>query len=203
MADKASGSVLGQAYSNTTLGDYGNNAGYAGYASSVYFTDVIKFTTPEFRGVSQQLEMGLYVYVGVGSEATVRYALCTSDANKGKYMKTTAAVADEYQIAAGTVSFEGLTTDVEKRSFTIETAKLEPDTTYYLFLWAAGQTGVSLQTPSSAWGEFTAEVTYISGAVMIPTEEGEVLAVPEIYVGGAWVTPVMEIYAGGAWVTPG
>ena len=46
MANTATGIIVGQAYSATTLGNYGDGVGYAGYSGSSYYTNAIKFTRP-------------------------------------------------------------------------------------------------------------------------------------------------------------
>lgn len=199
MANTATGVIEGQAHGYATLSNYVNAPGYAGYNGSSYYANVIKFTTPDFVGASESIEIGLFMNEGVGSDVTLRYAICTSDANKASYMNTTAAVTDENQIAAGTVTFEDLTSNVEKRTFTIETAKLEPNTTYYLFMWASGKTGVSLKEPSGAFGDSSVFVSYNSGLVYI--DNGSELEAYQFYVdnGSDWDLHIPFIDNGSGW----
>lgn len=199
MANTVTGVIEGQAYSYTTLGDYANKSGYAGYSGSSYYTNAIKFTTPDFVGASESIEIGLIMRTGVGASATLRYAVCTSDANKAAYMSTTDDVTDENQIATGTVTFEDLKSDSQKRTFTIATSKIKPNATYYLFLWASGKTGVSLDKTSGAGGDFTVIVSYNSGLVYI--DNGSALEAYQCYIdnGSDWDLHIPYIDNGTSW----
>lgn len=202
-AKTVTGQIAGQAYSNVSIGSYSaSDAAYAGYNGELYFGCAMKFTAPAFEGVSKSLAVSLWIYKGVGTTSTLRYALLSSDANKNSYVGTSGAVTDANQIATGTVTFEGLTSETAQQSFTISTAALKKNTTYYLILWASENTGITIQPVSSAWGDNTVTLSYISGIALIRAAGGDVNGIPEIYHNGAWVTPIQDIYHDGQWVTP-
>ena len=115
--------------------------GYAGSQSSEYNTYILRFKTPSFVGVSEQVVIRLGFVQGSSAAATLRYALCTSDENRGKYCDTYSAVTDatdKYQVETGTVTFSGLSaSSITHKTITVPTEKLSPNTTYYLILWAS------------------------------------------------------------------
>lgn len=143
-------------------------AHYAGFAGSgLYCVYILRFYVPAFSGVSEGLTAGLYMSSGMGSNVTLRYALCTSDANRNKYLSTTAAVTDTNQIATGTVSISNVTSDVAKKEINFKTGNIKGGRTYYLILWAAGDTGVSIKQFNSAWGNHSVTVGYNIGVVRL------------------------------------
>lgn len=164
--------IVGHAYAYTSLGEYNKNAAYAGYNGTAYYAYILKFTTPAFTGASEGVSFGIWMNQGWGTDVTLRYAICSSDANKNSYCGTTGAVSDSNQITSGTVSLKGMSSTQEKRTVTVTTAKLKQNTTYYLILWAYNNTGVSLMNISSAWGEYSADLGYNSGLVWIDTGSG-------------------------------
>ena len=136
--NKATGSIIAhnRAHGTGWVGYATDTTGYAGSNYSEYNTYLLKFTTPAFVGVSESVAIKLGIVKNAGDPPTLRYALCTSDANKASYCNTYSAVSDAYQIETGTKTFEGLSSGVTYHTITIPTAKLKPSTTYYLFLWA-------------------------------------------------------------------
>lgn len=159
--------IVGHAYSYTTLGDYNQGVAYAGYAGSLYYAYVQKFTTGGFLGASESVNFTMYVTNGVGDSVTLRYAICSSDSNKNAYCGTSKIVVDQNQIVNGTITVSNLSAEVERRIITIPVTALKANTTYYLMLWASGNTGISLKGISSAWGNFSTEVGYNSGLAWI------------------------------------
>lgn len=157
--------IVGHADGHVSVGSYSQNAAkYAGYAGgSSYYAYVLKFTTPDFLGVSESLAFSLLLNQGMGTDVTLRYALCTSDANKNDYCGTKTAVSDSYQITTGTTKLNDMSSTVVRHTVNVSTAKLKPETTYYLILWAYSDTGVSLKEVSSAWGDFKVTLAYNSG----------------------------------------
>lgn len=159
---------LTQAYSGRNW-DYNTwDVAYAGFAGgSLYGVTILRFDVPAFVGVSEGLDLGIVMTVGLGSEAVLRYAVCTSDANREAYMNTSGAVADENQIDAGTITFSGLTSDVVKKTAAIKTTKIKGGSTYYLFLWAYGDTGVSIKSVTGAYGDHSVSIGYNLGVVRL------------------------------------
>ena len=129
------GSIVSQNYYSGGWVGYRNTSAYAGTNQSAYYPYILKFTTPDFLGASESVTFTLGMTKGTGATPTLRYALCTSDANKTNYQDTNAAVTDANQIAAGTFKTGTLSTAVTLQTLSISTAKLEPSKTYYLFLW--------------------------------------------------------------------
>ncbi len=163
---------LSMAYSsNNWAYNTGDNA-YAGFAGgTLYGVTILRFTVPDFSGASEALRVGMAMSSGVGENVTLRWALCSSDANRDLYKNTTEEVTDKNRVDGGTVRFEGLSNDVETRSFSLPTKKLKAGT-WYLILWAAENTGISLKYISSAWGGYSVSLDYNSGCVRIQTADG-------------------------------
>lgn len=103
--------------------------------TSNYYASMIKFTTPSFIGRSKKIEFKLAIAATSTTTAYLRYAIATSDKNKNSYTKTYGAVSDAYQIVDGTVNISA-TTQIGYKTISIETDKLNSNTTYYLFLWS-------------------------------------------------------------------
>ena len=108
---------------------------YAGYNKDFYYAYIIKFTTPTFSGISENITLNLYSSIGVGTNATLRYAICSSDSNKDSYLNVNGAVNDSNQISTGTVTFSDMTSNIVEKSVSIPTISLLPNTDYYLILW--------------------------------------------------------------------
>lgn len=160
--------IVGQSYSTSALGEYRNDAAYAGFAGGTqYHVYGLKFTTPEFVNVSDKLSIVIVARIGVGSTANLHWALCTSDANNADYANTTDEVADEYQIASGLWSWENMTQARKEYTMEIETEKLEPGETYYLLMWASEKTGVSVSEVSGGYGDHSVYVDYYSAVVFV------------------------------------
>lgn len=110
-------------YSTTT-------SGMVRYSSSSLIS-IIKFTTPEFDGISDGIRVALsgvsYNYDGLEIGA----AICDSDANNGLYFNATSTVDDPNQldcsITPGSWVSEGIVD--------LYTTELKSQTTYYLMLW--------------------------------------------------------------------
>ena len=132
---------------------------------------VLRFDIPEFKGMSESLEIELVCSSGVGENAQLRYALCTSDANRGLYQNTQGNVSDSNQIATGTVTFSGMSSNVVKRSFKVPTTKVKAGI-WYLFLWAYNETGLSIRAVNSDWGNHSVTLNYNIGVVRIKTASG-------------------------------
>lgn len=183
-----SAQVLGQAYGSVAMSEYSRvQAAYAGYSGgSTYYGYVLKFAAPAFSGVSEGLRVGLWASLGWGENVTLRYALCTSDENRGLYIGTTEAVEDTNQIAAGTVELTEMD-DMALKAFSIPTTKVKSGQTYYLFLWASGDTGVSVGAVENAWGAHTVEVGYNQGAVRVIVDGRDKLYAPGVVIGGKLV----------------
>ena len=157
--------------SNSWTYDTYSNA-YAGFAGgTLYGVTILRFTVPDFSGSSGALRVGLVMNMGIGENAALRWALCSSDANRERYLNTAEEVADENQVDGGIVSLAGLSSDTKMRSFSLPTKKLKGGT-WYLILWAAESTGISLKAVSSDWGDHSISLDYNSGCVHIRTADG-------------------------------
>lgn len=117
-------------------GGYSNGI-YAGYNVAC-----LSFATPEFNGISKEVEFILHCSStnGSGDGANLRYALCSSDANLSNYNETSDAVVDEYQITSGTLTIY-VTSYGTTITLTVPTYQLKENTTYYLILWAYDYNG--------------------------------------------------------------
>lgn len=95
----------------------------------------IEFTTPDSELTSKSINfliMEAYTSSSSVISTDVKYALCTSDLNRDLYVGSCMDVDDEYQIASGiTVLYKNSDT----HSLNIPVTSLNPNTTYYLFLW--------------------------------------------------------------------
>lgn len=177
--------VKGQASGGTSIGGYStSNADYAGYNGSAYYGYVLKFAVGALPGTSVGVDVKLRMYQGIGTNATMRYALCTSDANKANYVGVSGAVEDVHQIAAGTVTFENLTKDRAVSSIIIDTDRIASNTEYYLFLWADGQTGITVEAVTNGWGDH---------AVAVRVNGERYTMTMELRCDGYWVTAAQEV----------
>jgi len=163
---------LAMAYSSRDWTYSTDGTAYAGFAGgTLYGVTILRFTVPAFSGLSEALKVGLVMRDGMGDDVTLRWALCTSDANRDDYKNTADQVADENQADTGTVFFKDMTEYIGTRNFELPTKCLKPGT-WYLILWAAGSTGVSLREVSGSWGEHSVSLDYKSGGARIRTAEG-------------------------------
>lgn len=117
-------------------GGYGTGDTYFGKNSSNYYPYILKFTTPSFTGASTSIEFSVYIVRMSGATVDCKYAICSSDSNKNSYVGKYGNVTDANQIVSGDVTFSGLS-GTSNKSFAIDAKGLAPNTTYYLFLWAA------------------------------------------------------------------
>ena len=166
------GTGLKQAYSTGSWEYTDYDAAYAGCAGgNLYLPYILRFEIPAFEGVSEALEVALVCNSGVGETVQLRYALCSSDTNKEKYLNTSGAVSDDNQIATGVAVFSGMSTDVVTRSFQVPTTKLKAGT-WYLILWAYNETGLSIRAVKSDWGSHSVALGYNIGIARIRTASG-------------------------------
>ena len=137
------GTVVGQRYYNGGWNSYNTSyAAYAGRTSSAYYPYILKFTTPAFVGVSEYVQIFFKYHRGYGTEVTLWYSLCTSDSNYQKYQGTSDVPDDSNRISGGTITLSNIPSDntVKGGTVSINSTLLKPSTTYYLFLWACGDT---------------------------------------------------------------
>lgn len=166
-------SNLAMAYS-TDGWVYGTDSeAYAGFAGGVqYAVSILRFDAPAIYGSVQSLDLGLVMRKGINASVKLRWAICTSDANREKYRSTTNAVEDENQIASGTIQIEDLTGDAETRTFRIPVEGIGKGT-WYLILWAFEGGGIFLEPVSSDKGSYGVSVVCtISGILRIKTAGG-------------------------------
>lgn len=122
---------------------YGSVSQYAGRNSSEYYACILHFKTPAFTGTAKKLQVTIGTYYGYGESGTLRWTLAKSDANKASYVYAAAdTVADEHAIVSGITELTGIDYTVRPHTFEIDTAQLEPETDYYLYLWASANDGL-------------------------------------------------------------
>lgn len=155
---------LAQASSYSSWDYTTTERGYAGYAGGVrYDATILRFDVPSLPSPFKSLDIGIVVSSGVGSDVKLRYAVCTSDANRAEYVSTTGAVSDANQIADGTIAIGEVSSAAAKMEFSID-VDLAGGKTYYLILWAFEQTGVFVNAASSG---HSATVVYNGGVVRL------------------------------------
>lgn len=136
------GTIIGQS-SGKSAGTavYGEAACYAGAnTSDGKYVYILKFKTPDFKGVFEKLNLNLYIKSNYSKTITHRYALATSDANRNSYRNTTSAVTEEFQLESGTFTFEGISTSAYNTITMSLSSVLEANTEYYLYLWGYNNT---------------------------------------------------------------
>lgn len=179
---------------------YNTTQKYAGY-NNAYYTAILRFTTGSFLGVSDTLKARIAAvigYSGAATSMTLRWALCSSDANKASYVGTSNAVSDSYQLASGTVSFSGLNANIIYQNLNIENRNLKANTTYYLYFWAYSTgTGQMLQI----WTTPNQSVTldYFNGGARIDNGSGFELYQAYIDNGSGWDLYIPYIDNGSGW----
>jgi hypothetical protein len=193
----------------TVTGLQGYNGGWTGYSTtqkyagynSAYYTAILRFTTGAFVGLSDTLRTSIAAVIGYEDAPTsviLRWALCSSDANKASYVGTAKAVSDGYQLASGTVSFSGLNPNMVYKSLNIANRSLKANTTYYLFFWAYSTgTGQMLQI----WTTPNQYVTldYLNGGAWIDNGSGFELYQVYIDNGAGWDLCIPYIDNGSSW----
>lgn len=139
LVETAKGVVTKQAGYNNSWSSYSTKQQYAGMGTTSYFTTIVVLQTPSFLGASKTLNVTLRVLKqGNNSNPTLRWALTTSDVNRDKYINTISEItaeSDESQIVSGIHSFNNINASGVDSTITINTQKLKPSTTYYLYLW--------------------------------------------------------------------
>lgn len=150
-----------------------DNRSYAGFAGGVqYAVSILRFDAPAIPGTVKNLNVSLIMTKGINSDVTLRWALCTSDANREKYRSTYGEVADENQIASGTIHIEGLTGTGETRLFDIPVENIGKGT-WYLILWAGDEGGgIFLEPVSSDKGNYSVSIICTGGILWIKTAGG-------------------------------
>ncbi len=136
------GTIIGQS-SGKAAGTavYSDAACYAGAnTSDGKYVYILKFKTPDFKGVFEKLNLNLYIKSNYSKTITHRYALATSDANRNSYRNTTSAVTEEYQLETGTFTYEGISTSAYNTITMSLSSVLEANTEYYLYLWGYNNT---------------------------------------------------------------
>ena len=173
------------------------NAAYVGYGNLTtpdLYPYWLKFTVPTFTGASSAVTFTLSMLRGMrngqnSSTVNLRWALCTSDANIASYNTAAACggVSDPYQIASGTVTFDGLTNAYSAKTLTIPTTALKSGVSYFLVLWgdsSAGHVGDTATMDAST--KHSAALEYNSGVVRIRR-------------GSEWKTGIVYIRRGSEW----
>ena len=105
--------------------------------NGTYYTSITKIRTPAFSGTSKNITLSMYIVANIGSNPTLRYALCTSDVNGDYYTNTYNAVSDGTQIASGRVTLNGIFAGANSYvDISIDTGRLEGNKEYFLYLWS-------------------------------------------------------------------
>lgn len=164
--------------------DYGETIqGFAGANSGYYYVTVLKFITPDFgESSTTNVSFSLWTSQGNQKNVTLRYAICTSDINKERYTNTYLAVSDTYQLASGIVTLSDIQPaggSPTYKTIAVNTSRLMPSTTYYLFLWAS----TSKDSPGfvvfqgSAYHEKISVTYYDPYSLSISAEQGSKIMV--------------------------
>ena len=98
--------------------------------STYYYAYWLNFITPNN---SNAIKITFNLSRNSGGSGTYYYAICTSDANYQKYEGEIYPVSDKYQVVSGECTLllsDGVAT------FDIATSAINPNTTYYLVMWA-------------------------------------------------------------------
>lgn len=161
----AVGTIVATCGYNGGWTSYGQVQVYAGYSNSTKYAACINVLTPAFSGKSKSIVFTLRgnTFRPSGGDPVLRWALCSSDANKQSYVNPGAVTSDQYQIATGTITF---TDENKDTGLTIETDSLKGETNYYLMLWGLQTSTVgriTLDTPSN----LSASVEYSSASYAI------------------------------------
>lgn len=133
----AAGVVAGQRYWNggwVPAAGYQNGFAYAGTNAKRWYPYILKFTAPEFTGVSLKADITLYAGEEAGASPTLRWALCTSDENMEMYRDTNSPVADPTQLTSGIVTMENIDAN-NYQTISVSCSGIRPGGTYYLYLW--------------------------------------------------------------------
>lgn len=193
----AAGTIVSQNGYNSGWNGYGNEPQYAGVYSSKHYICLVQIKTSDYVGVSEKLVFSFGATQMYGSNPVLRYALCSSDKNKGSYLNTHGEVTDETQLATGTVQLSGITSSNKTYTVEIPTTELKPATTYYLYLWAAGSSNNYCLIGSPA--KESVSVDYNSGLVYIDTGSG--LEAYQCYIdnGSGWDLCLPHVDNGDGW----
>lgn len=194
---------------------FGSSARDAGFTvnstgKKTYYTTVIRFTTPSFSGESELVEIQYSAkehFVKDGGDVTLRWALCVEDANgncesyRDEYWGIGSAVAKHtYQIDSGEKTHGNGTSSYSDWSITISSTAIEPDTTYYLFLWAKNDSsGYSSLMTIAGPSNHSATVTVKDDLVWIRDGGSWKRARVWIRDGGTWKRALPWIRDGGTW----
>lgn len=136
------GTIIGQSSGQSAgAAVYSDVACYAGAnTSNGKYVYILKFKTPDFKGVFEKLNLNLYIKSNYSKTITHRYALATSDANRNSYRNTTSAVTEEFQLESGTFTFEGISTSAYNTITMSLNSAVKANTEYYLYLWGYNNT---------------------------------------------------------------
>lgn len=133
--NKGNCSVIEWAYYDTYYNEWKEGAvvGYGGQYSPYYYTYRLSFTTPDFTGISEQMQFVWENTFLVSESAYLRYAILSSDVNISEYTMTANEVVDENQVISG---IWGTVAGMDSvKSLTVSTANLKRNTQYYLVIW--------------------------------------------------------------------
>lgn len=178
-----------------------------GFSSTGYTTSILKITVPEFVGISEKMSMQISAVKGDSSgldSVTLKWALCTSDENKGQYQNTSLLKDDATRVATGAVTMSGLTATRKAYTFDIPCTVIAPGT-YYLYLWTDNATPgnyiqVYYNTPYNSATGHLATLVYDEG-VQCYIHNGTDWELYEEYVhnGTDWEKDSPDIHDGTGW----
>ena len=193
--------IVGQRYWNGSWHGYRVNAAYAGTNVERYYPYILKFTVPEFAGVSLSVAFALACngdanYEGAGASPTLRWALCDSEENYEMYRDTHSEVADSHQMASGTVTIENVATS-KLLELTINTSQVKSGVTYYLFLWGHAAPENPEWITISATDYHTVTLNSVAGAVRVKIVGTVSSCMVVVKTGGALKTCMVGIIQNG------
>ena len=203
MAKTVIGTILDEAWDLNAGLEWGRAYGNAGHSSDGYYLFCLKFETPQFAGKSAAIRFGLCMQMLSTKNPVLRFALSTSSDNHKQYYEAGIGPAvDDNQLASGEQSFT-LTADYATYTVELETEELQPNTTYYLFVWAGALN--SLTRFASTIDHSATVVLKASGGVRITTSEvkNKLHAVIINTADSGWKRFVPIIWTGSAWKRQG
>ena len=158
---------------------------YVGTNYNDYYTYAMHFTAPEFIGISKSVDVLLGMTSGGDNKTpTLRWALCTSDANKALYVDNHEEVTDEYQIASGIFATGKLSSIVSYQQFSIRTDKVKPLQEYTLFIWGYAPPSAPEWADILATPYHTVSVETIGGIVHLVINGAVRIGTPVVKHGG-------------------
>lgn len=174
-----------------SFGSYSTSTAVSVLHTTYYKATSMKFTTPSFSGQSSSIKFNLANIGTTYENIKIRWALCTSDDNKANYLNTSSAVSDTNQIASGTFTPPASISD--SYELTVATTAINPNTTYYLFLWAGTDAMFAIDSVAAASHSFTVNC---AAQILATLNDRTVVSTNNLALSGTEVWAYLEDYSG-------